>query len=390
MTWIPRAGSRRLCLLLPTLLLPTAADAARRKHAAKPRAKAPANASDVVGAPAYGASAAVRDFAADVAGRRALDSAWIVRQLAQARRIDSVQKLMMPAPAGTPKDWGAYRERFVEPRRIAAGVAFWHTNAATLRRAEARFGVPPAIVVGIIGVETFYGRLTGNFRVIDALATLAFDFPEGRSDRSAFFRGELEEFMVMCARERSDPQALRGSFAGAMGLAQFMPSSINRYAIDFDGDGRVDLAGSAADVIGSIANYLAEAGWQRGQATRYALTPPPPGPAREQLLAKDIVPSFSADEMAAAGAVFEDAGRRHDGPLALVALENGGREPTYVAGTQNFYVLTRYNWSSYYAMAVITLGEAVEAALPEPDKPSKPAARMASRTLSARAAEPGR
>jgi membrane-bound lytic murein transglycosylase B len=281
-------------------------------------------------------------------------------QLAQARRQPSAQRLMMPPPAGTAKNWAAYRERFVEPQRIMAGARFWQDNADALQRAEERFGVPAEIVVGIVGVETFYGRITGNYRVLDVLATLAFDFPVGRSDRSGFFRGELEEFLVMCRREGLDPAVPKGSFAGAMGLPQFMPGSVNRWAVDFDDDGRIDLNSSPADVVGSVANYLAAHGWQRGMATTFEVAVPVDTASRATLLQPDILPSFSAEQMAALGAELDDAGRAHAGPLALVELQNGSAAPSFVAGTQNFYAVTRYNWSSYDAMAVITLGEAVK------------------------------
>jgi membrane-bound lytic murein transglycosylase B len=220
--------------------------------------------------------------------------------------------------------------------------------------------VPPEIVVGIVGVETFYGRITGSFRVIDALATLAFDFPAGRKDRSGFFRAELEEFLVLCDREGVDPQQVRGSYAGAIGLPQFMPGSINRHAVDLDGDGHVDLLGSAADSVGSVARFLADHGWQRGLATHFGVAVPADAADRAALLAPDIVPSFSAAQFAERGARLDDAGRAHEGLLALVELQNGELAPSYVAGTSNFYALTRYNWSSYYAMAVIALGEAVK------------------------------
>jgi len=302
----------------------------------------------------------VRDFVAEVAERHHLPPAWVLAQLAQARTQPSAQRLMMPPPAGTSKNWAVYRERFVEPQRIAAGMRFWQDNADWLRRAEARYGVPAEIVVGIVGVETFYGRVTGNFRVLDALATLAFDFPSGRSDRSPFFRSELEEFLVLCQREGLDPTLPKGSFAGAMGLPQFMPGSINRFAVDFDEDGHIDLSGSSADVIGSVARYLAAHGWQRGMATTFAVTAPADTMARATLLRPDILPTFDAGQMLALGAELDDAGRAHAGPLALVELQNGSAAPSYVAGTENFYAVTRYNQSSYYAMAVITLGEAVK------------------------------
>ena len=309
--------------------------------------------------PTYGLRDDVVDFAREVAERRGFDTAWLIKHLAQARKVDTVQRLMMPPPAGQPKNWAAYRDRFVEPRRIGAGAAFWQANEAWLAKAEQQWGVPAEIVVGIIGVETYYGRISGNFRVLDALATLAFDFPSGRRDRTPYFRGELEQFLVWCDREEIDPQLPRGSFAGAMGLPQFMPGSVNRWAVDFDGDGHVNLAASSADAIGSVAHFLAEHGWQRGLPAHHTVTPPDDEAARKVLLEPDIVPSFTAAQFAERGARLGEAGRAHDGPLALVMVENGGAAPSYVAGTQNFYALTRYNASSYYALAVVALGEAV-------------------------------
>jgi membrane-bound lytic murein transglycosylase B len=267
----------------------------------------------------------------------------------------------MPAPAGIAKNWAAYRDRFVEPRRIAAGIAFWNANEAWLRLAEERYGVPPEIVVGIVGVETLYGQQMGNFRIIDALATLGFDFPSGRRDRSAFFRDELESFLALCREQGVDPLAWRGSYAGAIGMPQFMPSSIAAHAVDFDGDGRIDLHTSTADVIGSVASFLARAGWQRGLATHFDVAVPVDSDEQATLLGPDIVPLFGPDEFAEHGARLpEEAMALQTSKLALVELQNGDAAPSYVAGTSNFYAITRYNWSSYYAMAVIALGEAVK------------------------------
>lgn len=341
--------------LVPLLLLALAgagADAGPRRVAAKtPAAAAPAP---------YAARAEVDRFAAELALAHDLPLAWIRAQLAQAQLQPAAQRLILPPPAGTAKNWAAYRERFVEPRRIAAGVAFWAEHAAWIERAQAEYGVPASIIVGIIGVETFYGRNTGNLRVLDVLATLAFDFPDARRDRSAFFRDELAAFLLLCHRDSLEPSALRGSYAGAIGLPQFMPSSILRWAVDFDGDGRVDLADSAADAIGSVANFLAQHGWERDLPITFAVAAPSDASERALLLVPDILPSFSADQLAEHGAELDDAGRAHPGPLALVELQNGSAAPSYVAGTRNFYVLTRYNRSSYYAMAVITLGDAVQ------------------------------
>lgn len=318
----------------------------------------------VLAAPAgYDSRPEARAFAADVAQRRKLDAAWVLQQLREAKLRPAAQKLIMPPPPGQPKNWAAYRDRFVEPRRILAGAEFWKAHTAALARAEERFGVPPEVVVGIVGVETFYGRVMGNFRALDVLATLAFDFPSGRSDRSAYFREELEELLVLAQREKVAPASLMGSFAGAIGLGQFMPGSINRHALDFDGDGHVDLRGSAADAIGSIAQFLAVHGWQRGLAATHPVTPPTDAAALARLLAPDIVPSFDAAALEAAGAALTDAGRAHAGPLALVMVENGHLPPSYTAGTANFYALTRYNRSSYYALAVLALGDAVKRSL---------------------------
>jgi membrane-bound lytic murein transglycosylase B len=338
-------------------LLAACATAATHKRATKKTA-APADdsAPDSI---SYGAREDVMRFADAVAERRGLDPAWLRKSLAQARFQPLVTRYIMPTATGAAKNWKAYRDRFVEPTRIRAGTAFWRTNARWLARAEEMYGVAPEVVVGIVGVESIYGRQMGNFRIIDALATLAFDFPSGRSDRSAFFQDELENWFVLCKNEGVDPLAWRGSYAGAIGMAQFMPSSFNRFAVDFDGDGHVDLHTSAADVIGSVANYLAEFGWKRGLIARFDVEPPADLEARALLLAPDIVPTFTAAEMVERGAKLPDAALAVESLLALVELQNGDAAPTYVAGTSNFYALTRYNWSSYYAMAVLALGEAV-------------------------------
>jgi membrane-bound lytic murein transglycosylase B len=317
------------------------------------------------GAP-YATRADAMQFADDVAARNALDREWVRATIGNARHLSNVPRLMLPAPTGTAKNWRVYRSRFIDPVRIAAGVRFWRAHSATLARAEAMYGVPPEIIVGIIGVETIYGQNMGNFRVIDALATLSFDFPQGHpraTERQAFFRGELESFLNTESRTAADPMVPLGSYAGAMGMPQFMPSSIAKYAVDFDGDGRIDLIHSVDDVIGSVANYFKAFGWQPG---RPATLPVRLDEARLQkavLLAPDILPTFSVDSFSAAGAVLDGQGQGYKGLIALIELQNGGDAPTYVAGTQNFYVITRYNWSSYYAMSVLELGREVRAAM---------------------------
>ena len=313
-------------------------------------------------APSYRRRAEVAAAARMFAQEHELDPAWIEETLAQARYLPKVAQLMMPPASPSARNWAAYRSRFIERQRIEAGRQWWERHADVLDESARRFGVPAEIIVGIVGVETFYGRLTGGFRVLDALATLAFDFPKGRSDRSPFFLSELGHYLALTRREAWQPAAVMGSYAGAMGLPQFMPSSLRNYGVDLDDDGRVDLFASAADVAASVAYYLDEHGWQHGMPTHFAVEAPADRVDRATLLMPDIVPSFSAQEMQERGARLSEAGRAHDDALALIELRNGDSPPSHVAGTRNFYAITRYNASSYYAMAVIELGAAVAAA----------------------------
>lgn len=339
----------RSLVLALSLALALPSDA-RPRHPHKPRDAAPFAITDKIPA------AELARFAVDVG----LDPTLVVPLLTQAQIQPSVQRLIMPPVAGKAKDWSAYRALFIEPKRIAAGVEFWRANAAALARAENDYGVPAEIVVGIIGVETYYGRIMGRYRVLDALATLAFDFPSGRSDRSPFFRAELGEFLKLARREGADPLGYLGSYAGAMGLPQFMPGSWNRHAVDFDGDGHIDLIGNPSDAIGSVAHYLAEYGWQRGMTTHYSVALPADTATRARLLTPDVLPSFTARELQVAGARPSEAAMDFGGKLAVVELQNGDQAASHVLGTPNFYAVTRYNHSSYYAMAVIELGRAVQ------------------------------
>ena len=316
----------------------------------------------------YGQRPDAQAWAQDVAQRRGIDPIWLQQQLAQARFLPQVPRLMTPArkSASTAPDWASYRSRMVEPIRIRAGVRFWNQHAATLARAQATYGVPASIIVGILGVETLYGRHMGNLRVLDSLSTLAFDFPSAHpraAQRQAYFQGELEQFLSSAWRSGNDPTHPLGSYAGAMGLGQFMPSSLEKWAVDFDGDGQINLFDSVADAIGSVAHYFQGHGWQSGQPVWYPalFTGSQPGLDLSTLLAPDIRPSFTAAEMVGHG-VIPQGGVQHPGLLALVELKNGSNPPSYIVGTQNFYAITRYNWSSYYALAVYDLGQEVAAA----------------------------
>jgi membrane-bound lytic murein transglycosylase B len=314
---------------------------------------------EINGTSNYGSHPQLKALASQLAQTYLLDEQWVLSALSQARFNANVAKLIMPAANPGAKNWAVYRSRFVEPIRIRKGMVFWNTYQNTLQKAAQQYGVPANIIAGIIGVETIYGQQTGQFRVLDALSTLTLDFPVGRKDRSVFFRTQLGEFLRLCAEQKWDPREVRGSYAGAMGWPQFMPSSIRQYAVDFDGDGHIDLTKSVPDVIGSVANFLAKHGWQPGQATHFNVQAPTDLDSLAYLLGPDIVPTFKPLEMTKRGAVLDKSGQEHPSLLALVKLENAGAAPTYIAGTDNFYVITRYNNSSYYALSVIDLAKAI-------------------------------
>jgi membrane-bound lytic murein transglycosylase B len=251
-----------------------------------------------------------------IAAQEGLDAAWVKAQMREAKFLPRVVKLMTPAPVDAKKNWAVYRSRFVTPVHIRAGVSFWQANKDALLRAETEYGVPPRIVLGILGVETIYGRNTGGFRVLDALATLSFDYPSPhprREARIAYFKAELAQFLVLSKKLNREPSSALGSYAGAMGWPQFMPSSWMKHAVDFDGDGKIDLWQSQADVIGSVANYFKNYGWTNAPQS-----------------------------------------------LGIVELENAEDAVTQYPVDDNFFVITKYNNSDYYAAAVLELGRAIE------------------------------
>ncbi|WP_027015382.1 lytic murein transglycosylase B [Comamonas composti] len=310
----------------------------------------------------YAGEAKALELGADIARSSQLPLEWVQATLAQARFVPIIPRLMTPAGSGTIKHWGVYRSRFIDPVRIRAGVRFWQAHADTLARAEQVYGVPAEIIVGIIGVETIYGQQMGSFRVLDALTTLSLDFPQAHpraQARTAFFRGELEQFLRFTHDSGKSPMSYLGSYAGAMGLGQFMPSSWARWAVDFDGDGQIDLFNSPVDAIGSVANYFVAHGWRSGMPTVFDVDMQARGSDLAELLAPDIQPSFTVEQMREKGVRVLDA-HDYDRPLALIRLDNGlNGQPQYVAGTENFYVVTRYNWSAFYALSVIELGREV-------------------------------
>ncbi len=248
--------------------------------------------------------------------------------------------------------WQAYRAIFLKPERIEAGVRFWDRNEEALRRAAAEFGVPEAIIVGIIGVETIYGRNVGTYRAIDALSTLAFDYPK----RAEYFRVELENFLIFTRDARIDPLLVKGSYAGAIGIPQFMPGTYRRFALDYDGDGRINLASSAADAIGSIGNFLQAHGWARGEPV--ALPAQVSGENWRQLASSDGMAVCRAADLPAFG-VKIPVPLPADTGCTLIELETQGQPSEFRIGLRNFRVLTRYNRSALYASAVLDLATEV-------------------------------
>jgi membrane-bound lytic murein transglycosylase B len=314
-------------------------------------------------------------FIDDMVARNGFDHAALNKVFAKTRYIDTAITLMKPAPPGRPKNWTAYRLRFVEPVRINAGMQFWNKYAGELARAEIEYGVPADIIVAIIGVETVYGSNTGNFRVMDAITTLAFDYPNtpNRDARMKFFRGELENTLLFARESNIDPFSLLGSYAGAIGLPQFMPSSIRQYAVDFNGDGKIDLRNEPVDAIGSVAHFLSVHGWRRGLPLVVPVQAPADTAAAaswQPLLDKGLEATYSIDDIKAAGIVPAPVSPRIAASVAdnsdlkygLVDLQNGNGPTEYWLGTDNFFAITKYNRSYFYAMSVIDLGRAIRAA----------------------------
>jgi len=299
----------------------------------------------------------VRSFIETMQAEHGLDPVELERVLGDAQYQPSVVRLIGPDPQLSPQgipSYPAYRSRFLTSARIHAGTRYWETYESYLRRAEQEFGVPPELILGIIGVETAYGQNTGSFRVVDSLATIAFDGPR----RQDYFRDELKELLLLAKEMSIDPLTLKGSYAGAMGLPQFMPSSYRRYAVDYDGDGVVDLAGSAADAIGSVASYLRAYGWTTGELPMVSVQLPA---GKEAELVTGLKRIHQVAELREQGVKFStDA--LPAGMCSVIELPAPGKRSKYLAGFANFAVITQYNRSTFYATAVLDLAAAVRAA----------------------------
>ena len=314
---------------------------------------APAN------SPSYADRPEVQEFIREVSSRHGFAEGELLQLFSRVHRTEPILEAIQPPPPKA-RSWEEYRANFVNPRRIAAGEGFWKTHRRALARAERRYGVPAEYIVAIIGVETFYGRNAGRWRVVDALTTLAFDYPA----RASYFRSELEQYLLLSRDTGADVFSVRGSYAGAIGIPQFMPSSTRRFAVDFDGSGAVDLRGSPADAIGSVANFLKEHGWESGEEVLFEakLT----GEAWRPLADGTVDPKHSLDDLRQAGVQF-DAPQKQ-ARAALVELETPERPSEYRVGLRNFYVLTRYNRSAFYASVVHDLAQALRQHRPEPKK----------------------
>ena len=311
----------------------------------------------LVAAPTAAASFAERTeaqaFALDMEARHGIDRHAILATLGQASHDERVIRLIRPPSKPGVRSWQRYRSRFLDSGRIEAGIDFWRSNEERLRDASLRYGVPPEIITAIIGVETHYGRNTGSFGTVSALATLAFDYPP----RADLFRRELEHLFLLAREQGRDPSSYFGSYAGAIGYPQFLPSSIRSYAVDLDGDGHIDFDTGPIDAIGSVANYLAQHGWIPDAPIAVpALLSPATDP--QPLIDAGIEPTLSPQQLADAG-VTAAASNPPDAPATLVDLETPGAATEYWLGYRNFYVITRYNKSSFYAMAVLELATAL-------------------------------
>lgn len=307
----------------------------------------------------------VSSFIDSMVSKHGFTEAELKATFKQVKYIETARQLMRPAPPGKPKNWKAYRARFVEPYRIEAGVAFWDKYADALAKAEREYGVPPEIIVGLIGVETIFGKQTGGFRVMDVLTTLAFDYPDTptRDARMQFFRGELESMLLMARESSLDPFVFKGSYAGAIGWPQFMPGSIRKYAVDFDGDGKINLTDSPVDAIGSVAHYLAMHGWKRALPVAFPATLVV-AEKSEQLntaLGKGLLASYQLQDLKAI-ATTASVEAPTTIQYGLVDLQNGNDATEYWLATENFYAITLYNRSYFYAMSVYDLGRVIAAA----------------------------
>ena len=302
----------------------------------------------------YAERADVKQFIDEMVKQHKFDRAFLEKKFATAKRLDNVLE-SIAKPAEKELTWKQYRPIFVTSKRSTKGKAFMHKHKDTLKRAEKRYGVPVEIIAAIIGVESYYGKHTGKYTVFDSLTTLGFDYPK----RSKFFKSELKQFLLLSKEEDIDIDKMTGSYAGAMGMPQFISSSYRRYAVDFDGDGKRDLWNSIPDVIGSVANYFSEHGWENGNSVALTAVVKDTSVLNEK---NKLKPYATIDQFKKQGVSIKTRikkGFDKEQKATLLKLK-GKKGDEYWLGLKNFYVITRYNHSELYAMAVFQLSEALK------------------------------
>lgn len=293
----------------------------------------------------------VRDFIEEMSKKHGFNSNELESLFQNVRFSDSIIKAISRPAESLP--WYKYKPIFLQSARINSGVRFWRENRQHLQQVEEQYGVPPELIVAVIGVETRYGRTKGNYKVINSLSTLAFDYPK----RSKFFRGELEQYLLLTREQGFDPMALEGSYAGAMGIPQFVSSSYRSYAVDFNKDGVIDIWDSPEDAIGSVGNYFKQHGWKAGDLI--AVPAEVEGEKYKMIVTNDLKPLHTTDEIT--GYDIRIAEELSPGKKAkLLVLENRNNNEFWL-GFENFYVITRYNHSMLYAMAVFQLAGEIKA-----------------------------
>ncbi|MBU2713285.1 lytic murein transglycosylase B [Zooshikella sp. WH53] len=285
----------------------------------------------------------------------------LTKLLTNAKRQQSILDAIS-RPAEKTKTWGEYQKIFLTPQRVKAAVAFYKNNRKTFKLAEQHYGVPAETILAIIGVETFYGKNKGSYRVLDALATLGFDYPP----RATFFKSELKHYLLMTEEQKVDPLSLKGSYAGAIGYPQFIPSSFRQYAVDFDNDGKINLWSNPVDAIGSVANYFRRHGWQPGEAVAVRVSVK--GNQFKKGIGKDLKPASTVSELQQLGWRYQHANLLGESKARGVELQ-GAKGKEYWLTLNNFYVITRYNHSTLYAMAVHQLSDQIKAKIKPKSKP---------------------
>lgn len=300
------------------------------------------------------------EFVDEFSDKYSFDKTRLTTLFEQVHRNPTVIRLVTPSGNPKAKNWQNYRKNVIDPARISAGVRFWNRYEDALDRATKTYGVPSDIIVAIIGIESVYGRYTGNFRIIDALSTLAFDYPEtpNQAARKRFFRKELENLLLFAKETGKNPANLYGSYAGAIGYPQFMPGSIRQFAVDFDGDGIIDLENSPVDAIGSIAHFLVRHGWKNGLPVVFPVHTRPDCTIPPSLLDQGLAATLSISRLEN-GCIIPDGDVPDDLLFGLIDLPNGTEPADYWIGTDNFFAITHYNRSYFYAMSVVLLAREI-------------------------------